>query len=259
MPETVNIAGKSYPKPVVLGVGAAAAVVIGYAWFTKGRAPATETETDFLVPEEVEPTGILPFGGTQSGTFTEGPVAFRTEQEWYAEALDRLLFNYGIVDTPTASDALDRYLANRPLTATQIPMINFVINSIGPPPTGARTIRQETAAPGGTTSPPAQITIPGKVRNHKASTSKTEIRTNWFEPIADSSHSKATRYLVTVYQGVGTSGGVRRQAIWSTTTSSREVFTGGRLLPGHGYDVGVKAGTTAGYGLESIVHVSTKR
>jgi hypothetical protein len=256
MPETINIAGKPYPRNAAIAVGAAAAAFIGYTWFIKGRTPEVETETDFLVPEEVEPTGVLPFGGTQSGTFTEGPVAFRNDQEWYAEAVDRLLFNYGVAETPVATDALDRYLASRPMTSAQIPMITYVINSIGPPPSGARQIRQETATPGGGTTPPPTATKPGIVTRHGASASRTEIRTNWYPP---TSGGGVTSYVVTVYQGVSTGGGVTRRSVWSQTTTSRDVRTGGILRPGSGYDVGVKAVGAGGTGPESFKHVTTRK
>ena len=143
MPETITIAGKTYPKSLTYILAAAGAGVVAYAWWTRSSsATSGEGEAQYLVPEE--PTGVLPFGGTVSGTFSEGPVAYRNDQEWYNDARSKLALDYGVADTATASDALDRYLANRPLTAAQVPMINFVINSIGPPPSGARAVRQET-------------------------------------------------------------------------------------------------------------------
>lgn len=256
MAETITIGGKTYPRNTVWIVLAGGAAVVGYAWFSKNRIPEVETETDYLVPEEVDPTGILPFGGTQSGTFTEGPVAFRNDQEWYAAALEKLLYDYGTAETPLASDALDRYLASRPLAAAQMPMITFVINSIGPPPSGARPIRQETSTPGGGTTPPPSATVPGKVTNHQVSASRTEIRTNWSPP---SSGSTPAHYKVTVYQGVSTSSGIVRKAVWSRTTTTRDIRTGGGLRPGSGYDVGVIAVSAAGAGPESFKHVTTRK
>lgn len=154
MADTITIAGKPYPKVIVIGGGLAVVGIVGYAYFTRSSG-GPEIEAEVLVPEE--PTGVLPFGGTQSGTFTEGgPVAYRNDQEWFAAAIDELLLDYGVSDTPTASDALQRYLSNTPLTAAQVAMLNFVINTIGPPPSGPRTIKKETA-PGGGVSPPPTV------------------------------------------------------------------------------------------------------
>lgn len=194
MPETVDVAGKPYPKTILYGVLAAAGAIVGYAWFTRNRG--VETETDYLVPEEVEPTGTLPFGGTQSGTFTEGPVAFRSDQEWYTEAKDRLLYDYGETSVAVVANVLDRYLATQPLSAAQVPMITFVINSIGPPPSGARQIRQETS----TTPPPANA--PGKPASPSGLVlsimAPNRIRADW-APV-----SGATSYKVQLIAGVGT-------------------------------------------------------
>lgn len=195
MPETVNLAGKPYPKNAVWVVVAVGGAILGYAWFTKGRTAGVETETDYLVPENVEPTGVLPFGGTQSGVFTESGGGFRSDQEWYKAALDELLFDYGTADTPTASNALDRYLANQPLSTTQVPMMNFVINSIGPPPSGTRTIRQET----GTTPPPSNAPArPGTPAGLKLTATQTRVGADW-SPTAG-----AAKYRVDLIAGVST-------------------------------------------------------
>lgn len=257
MPETVNLGGKPYPKSMVLGAVAVAASIAGYAWWTKGRNAGVETTTDYLVPEDTEPTGTLPFGGTQSGTFTQDSGGYRNEQEWFSAALDKLLLDYGVNDTPTAADALNRYLASQPLTATQVPMITFVINSIGPPPTGSRGIRKESP-PGGSTSPPSSATPPGKVTSHRVSASRTEIRTNWGPP---ASGAAPTGYRVTVYQGVSSGRGVVRSAVWSkdVPSTTRDVRTGGVLSPNHPYDVGVAAKNAAGSGTESFRHITTRR
>lgn len=192
---TISIAGKTYPKTTVWVIVGVAGAVVGYAWFTRNRTADVETETDYLVPEEVEPTGILPFGGTASGTFTEGPVAFRTDQGWFKEAVDKLLYDYGVVDTPTASAAIDRYLNNQPLTTTQVPMINYVINSIGPPPSGARTIRQQTS----TTSPPTNApSRPGTPGGLALTSTATRIGADW------SSVTGAARYRIDLIAGVST-------------------------------------------------------
>ena len=155
MPDVVKLGGRPYPKSLLYVAGAATVGIVGYAWFTRGSGDP-ETEAELLVPEE--PTGVLPFGGTVSGTFTEGPVAYRNDREWYTDALSKLLMDYGVGDTATASAALDRYLAGQALTAAQVPMINFVVNSIGPPPSGARNIRAETVIGPAPTSAPATPT-----------------------------------------------------------------------------------------------------
>lgn len=210
MPDTgtVDLAGKPYPKTIVWGVLAAAGAILGYAWFTRNQG--VDVETDYLVPEEVEPTGTLPFGGTQSGTFTEGPVAFRSDQEWYKEAKDVLLFDYGATDTPTVANVLDRYLAGQTLNATQVPMINFVINSIGPPPSGARPIRQETTTTPPTNAPGKPATPTGLVLSIMA---PNRVRADW-SPV-----SGATSYEVNLIAGVGTV--IQRDRVTAPSWASR--------------------------------------
>jgi hypothetical protein len=153
MADSITIAGKKFPRAVVYGGGLAVVGIVGYAYLTRSPSTGDDIEAEVLVPEE--PTGTLPFGGTQSGIFTEGPVAYRNDQEWFSDALDKLIYNYGVADTATASDALNRYLTNKALTAAQVPMINYVINSIGPPPSGPRTVKQETTPGGGVKPPPS--------------------------------------------------------------------------------------------------------
>jgi len=229
MAETVNVAGKQYPRTAVYAAAAAVLGIAGYAWFTRGGRQSAG-EADFLVPEvPEEPTGMLPFSGTQSGTFTEGPVAFRNDQEWYAAAVNTLTLNYGVGDTPTAAAALDRYLASTPLTATQIPMIHYVINTIGPPPSGARTIRQESA-PGGGVKPPAGAP-PGAVRNLSVSTSRTQMRAVWFVPLT----GEAVRSYKVRFYGGRAGGGTF--TVREFTTTARDVKSPGNLQPAHSYGV----------------------
>lgn len=141
---TFTVAGKTYPKTLIYAVGAGVAGIAGYAWWTRGREeippePAVDTE----YPSPITPA----YTGGASGYFDVTPDKYESDQEWYSDALQKLLYDYGISDTPIASEVLDKYLAQQPLTAEQQKMIAFVINSIGPPPSGTRTIRTETKPP----------------------------------------------------------------------------------------------------------------
>lgn len=233
MAETITILGKAYPK---VGVAAAAAAVIGfvgYAWWKQGISSDDTVEADLLVPEvPEEPTGVLPFSGTQSGTFREDAGQYRTDQEWYSAAVEKLLFDYGVDGTSTASQALDRYLASQPLTSIQVPMITYVVNSIGPPPSGARTIRQETGSPGGSTKPPPG-SPPGAVVDLRASTSRTQMRANWRPP---SSGESVQSYRVRFYGGRPGGGTFTVSAL---TTKATDVKSPASLVPNRAYGVEV--------------------
>lgn len=231
MPESpVNLPGVGkLPRRTVYILAALAAGIVGYAWFTRRSDEGeAETEVDYLVPEEVEPTGTLPFGGTQSGTFTEGPVAFRNDQEWFGAAVEKLIYDYGVADVTIASDALDRYMDRRPLTKAQVPMVNFVLRSIGPPPSGNRDIRVETTTPGGSTPPPTQA--PRRVVFKPASVTRTSILFDW-DPVAG-----ATYYNVLPKRGPASGGG---SLALRAVAASQWAWYG--LQPGRAYGVTVVA------------------
>lgn len=223
---TVNVFGTQVNRNVLYVAAAGAAVFVGWSWFKQGTGGGSgeDVEAEFLVPEE--PTGVLPFGGTASGTYTES-TTFRDDRQWYEAALDKITLNYGVTDVMAAANALDRYLASQPLNTLQIPMINFVINTIGPPPSGARTIRQEPTTKPPSSAPPAKVAA---IRWKAPAISRTSIRWSW-EPV-----SGATYYNVLPRRGPASGGG--NLALRAVGTPSWAWF---QLKPGHAYGITVVA------------------
>lgn len=177
MAEQITIAGKSFPKPLVIAGGFAVVGIVGYAYWN--RAMGGSSDEGVLPPDiEVVPNDQIPgaSGGTVSGTFSPNAQKYETDQEWFNDALEKLVYDFGVSDNAVASDALDRYLKQQPMTDAQARMIAFVINSIGPPPTGARSIRME---PPKATPPagPTKIAAPSRVT--AASAGKRRARVSW--------------------------------------------------------------------------------
>jgi len=154
MAETVNVFGKPMPKPLVIGGIFAVVGIVGYAYWTRGASGGGSEET--VDPLEGVPDERIPgaSGGTVSGTFSPNEQKYETEQEWFNDAVEKLVFDYGVSSNTIAGEAVDAYLDQRPLSNEQNKMIAYVLNSIGPPPTGARSIRIET--PKTSTSPVAK-------------------------------------------------------------------------------------------------------
>lgn len=176
MAETITIAGKSFPKPLVIAGGFAVVGIVGYAYWN--RAMGGGSEEGVLPPDiEVVPNDQIPgaSGGTISGTFSPNAQKYESDQEWFNDALEKLVYDFGVADNQIAGDALDRYLKQMPMTEAQQRMIAYVINSIGPPPTGTRSIRTEPPK----TTPPGTSTIAAPARVTAATAGKRRARVSW--------------------------------------------------------------------------------
>lgn len=147
MPETVKIAGKTFPKNMVLIGGAGVAGIVGYAWFSKGKnQPAAPA-----LPEPVpEPTDTPGFDADVNNGAAPG-----TNDAWVNLAVARAI---GIgLDGGAVAEALGMFLAQQRLTKTQASLVRTAIGLAGNPPVGPPgggswvVLEQDT---GGSSEPP---------------------------------------------------------------------------------------------------------
>lgn len=236
MAETITVLGKQYPKSWLYVFGALGVGIVGYAWFTKSTTDDEFVEEDLLLDsygdERIPPTTI-----DSSQVQVDTRAGFKTDQEWFNAALEKLIYEYGNVDVPMASDTLTKYLNKEELTAEQIRMVNFVINSLGPPPVAGRLpLRQKppsTTPPGPTPStqrpkPPTNVKVsyPGRGPN---------ITITW------TASSGATRYFI--QRDGGPEGRQPKVNIGNTTVHK----TVARVKPpGHYYGWHIWAGNAVG-------------
>lgn len=232
--QTITIAGKTFPKPLVYAAGAATVGIVGYAYFTKSRGDVSAEGQDTAATLDLGDERIPP---TTLDTFdvkVDNRAGYKTDQEWYAAAQDLLINNYGVGDTPSAAKALDLFLSNQSVSQTQADMLHYVINTIGYPPS-----RGQIAIKLSTTTPPTSSTTnratPGPVGGLTLSASRTEINAKWNRA------SNASKYEVQLIQGTS-------QIIRNTTTSATSWKTGGGLAPKHPYRIKVRGISSQGIG-----------
>lgn len=151
MADTVTILGKTLPKNYVLVGGAAVAGIAIYA-YTTGRGGGGEELEEVGLVDEFGDERITPTTVDTYDVRVDNRSGFKSDSEWFETAIDSLTSNYGVSSVAVASDALNKYLDNKPLNSTQVPMIQYVVNLLGPPPSGNRTIKTETTP----VVPPAQ-------------------------------------------------------------------------------------------------------
>lgn len=152
MAEQIELFGKRYPKNAVYVVGAAAAGVIGYAWWTRG------TETTETLPEEELPLPVEEPTDEPGFTVTGGGPVPMTNADWNELAVDRLA-NSGY-DAIAVRTALGKFLARARLTKTEVNIVQAALAAAGPPPqNGPWHILEEIAG-----SIPPPVTRPS-IRN----------------------------------------------------------------------------------------------
>lgn len=222
MAETVTIGGKQFPKTMVYAGGALTAGIVGYAWWTRSRDFGEVVEDTYLEDsygdERIPPTTI-----DSSQVAVDTRAGLKTDQEWFNAALEKLLFDYGVADTATASDALTRYLARQDLTSAQIKMIQYVINSLGPPPVSGRLpLNQAPAVPKPPPTSPPTTTKPRAPAWVKVTRNSHASQTIEWEKVPNATHYLIQRHGPVPAPRVNVGNTTRHQA--TTKVSKPEYY-----------------------------------
>lgn len=135
MAQMINVPGVGPVKqPVLVGVLAAGAGVVGWAWWQKGRqAPAEPVAPN---PDLVPETDRTPVVGDSSGSWdtTGNDATIGTNAEWTRAASEYLItLNY---DAGAVSAALGKFIAHQTLTATEVDIVLAAKAAFGDPPVG---------------------------------------------------------------------------------------------------------------------------
>lgn len=149
--------------------GWAAAAVGGYLIFKRSQG-STAGQTASAVPtpsaaDAALANSLVPdtSGGNASTQATAQPTPSTptTNTAWLNAAVNALIAQH--LDPVTAENALNKYLAGQPLTATEHTMVSTAIAAIGPPPEGAPvsgTVPTATTTPPPSTPPPSGTLTP---------------------------------------------------------------------------------------------------
>lgn len=133
MAETIDVpaVGKVNKTYVYVGLAGAAGIV-GYAWWTRSRRPATPTwdvdsvgETEYRAPQG---------GGTNSSYTGEKPAGINSNTQWATAAVEYL--QQGGTEFGLASVAVGKFLLRQPLSPNEENAIKAVIGPLGEPPEG---------------------------------------------------------------------------------------------------------------------------
>jgi hypothetical protein len=136
--------------------GAFVVGLVGYAYWNKSRADASESEiSDYTEgPGYAMDSGVDEYvnpGGSQAPVEEDYITAPTTNAEWAQKAIAFLVDNG--YDPIEASIAVGRYMARQTLSSTQANMIRAASGPLGPPPVGSYPI---TSEPTPTTPTPTQ-------------------------------------------------------------------------------------------------------
>lgn len=224
MAETITIGGKKLPKTLVFAGAAATVGIVGYAYMTNSGGGDEEAIDPGLVDtmgdERIPPTTV----DTYDVNVDNSNAVYKTDSEWYSAGIELLVNNFGVADTPTAAAALNAFLQSKDLTAAQVPMVQYVVNTIGHPPSGQKAIRQGTATP----TTPAQNTRgkPGPITGLVLSTNAVDINAKW------NNATRAAYYQLQLIAGAST-------VLKSVRTTTGYWRLGGGLRPNHQYRITV--------------------
>lgn len=250
MAEVITIGKQKIPKNIALAGGAATLGIVAYAYWSRGLG-GTTSEDEELVEDQFGDERI-PVTVDSSAVQVDTRTGFKTDSEWYNAALEALTLNYGVESTSAAANALNDYLGNRAVTSLEANWLNYVINSIGPPPSGSKPVKLETSTT--PTNGQTNRADPGPVRGLTASTSKTQMEAAWSRP---NTGGPVKHYNVEFYGGQ--SGGGSFTTSKHTTTSTR-IKSSANLQPNHRYGVRVTPiGTNGRPGKTESITAVTKR
>lgn len=148
--------------------GAGIVGFVGYAWWTKGGAPAPSGQPNNLLYDEFgNPIGVsadeyVPPTVTGGGQVidSERPPVPVSNSEWTLLATDHLTRNG--FEPIAVGIALGKFLTRQTLTTTEMGIVQAAVAAFGQPPVGGPWPIQQALPP---TSPPAAWGRTGKVRS----------------------------------------------------------------------------------------------
>jgi hypothetical protein len=152
-------------KKIVIGVGAAAAAFVGWRYWTARKDAAAAADTTDTVDPGFEDPGVLPSvsgavsgdnsygsGGTTAPSTDDFGFTGTTNAQWSQYVLIQLEQSDVWSYTDIAS-AIGAFLANKPLTNTQVQIVQAAVAVAGYPPEGPHTIIAAGTGTGLTVAP----------------------------------------------------------------------------------------------------------
>lgn len=161
MTEMVTVPGVGpVKKPMLVGVVAVGAGVVGYAWWQKGRQASTAAVAPN--PDLIGDVDRTPVVGDSTGSWdtTTGNATIDTNGEW-TQAATEYLVNLGGYEAGAVSAALGKFLGHQPLTEAEVQIVLAAKGAFGDPPIGGPwPVTTGLPAPGGSgsTTAPAAVT-----------------------------------------------------------------------------------------------------
>lgn len=160
---SISVGGAQVQKKHIAVAGAAAAGVVGYAWWKRrASAPAGDESPDYYadlrtgsdVPSDAY---VNPGGGGASSPAGDDDPAPNSDPEWARRAVEMLTW----YEPGHVSAVLGKYLARQPLTTEEAQLVREVWAQLGPPPSG-----QIAIIPAGSNATPVPTNpVPAKYVN----------------------------------------------------------------------------------------------
>jgi hypothetical protein len=244
MTEMVTVPGVGpVKKPMLIGVVAVGAGVVGYAWWQqrgRGSAAADVAPNPDLIPE----TDRTPVVGDSTGSWdtTTGNTTIDTNSEW-TQAATEYLINLGY-EAGAVSGALGKFMAHQPLTEPEVQVVLAAKAAFGDPPVGGPW--PVTAAPAAAVpTAPKNFRVTG-TRILVSGPDYARVDLDW-EPVAGAIGYQLTAYDVTGNAAAGNQDSADTTHIYQP------------LWRGHEYRFTVAAVTGSGTGPTSTVSATTPR
>lgn len=146
-------------KQYVIAAGGLVVVVVGYAYWRAGQAPAEDipayTEGDVVTDGVTDTSGGAAGGSANSGGGrTDSSTTPDTDAEWSMQATEALA---GEFEAGALSIALGRYVTHQGLNADQQNMVRAAIGKVGYPPGGQYPVTADTSGTPSTFNEPTGL------------------------------------------------------------------------------------------------------